>query len=187
MVTISDYLAFFQSISEYIIKFDTFLHKKIDKFFAAMPGENKELSGFIFLCLADMAIAKLDMSVDWTIDLRPIFVLPIIFAAIYLSRGYAYAIASLSALLHAESFRVSIIPKDQTIPLLQNFLPALCIYIAVAEFGSLATGTIRELLAYIDVLHEELALERIAGMNLRGAEDGEGESKGDGESEGDVV
>lgn len=143
-----------------------------------MPGENKNLSGFLFLCVVDLLLAWADISVGWAVSLRPLFVLPIILAAVYISRKYAYALALLSAVLRVESFRVSNIPQGETFSFLINFLPALIAAIAVAEFGSLATNTIRELLGYIDALHEELALERIASIDLSGAEDDE--SDGDG-------
>lgn len=180
MMTVARKMNFFQNVSEHIISFDTFVHQQLKSFFGILPGENKDLSGSLFLCMIDLLLAWADISVGWDLSLRPLFVLPIILAAIYLSRRYAYAVAFLSALLHVESFRVSNASQGETFPFLLNFLPALFAAIAVAEFGSLATSTIRELLGYIDALHEELALERIAAMDLPVAEDRESEGGGGG-------
>lgn len=138
-----------------------------------MPGEDKNLSGFLFLCLISAAIAAADVAAGWAISLRPLFVVPIILSSIYLSRNYAYALAFVAAFARIESFRVSILPEGESFPFFLNFCPALVAYVAIAEFGSLATTTIRELLDYIDVLHEELALERIAGMDRQRVADQE--------------
>jgi hypothetical protein len=173
-------LNFIQKISESIIDFDTFAHQKLGSFFDVLPGEDKKVSGFLFLCIVDLLLAWADMQLGWAATLRPLFVLPIILAAVYLSRKYAYALALLSALLRVESFRVSNVPPSEPFSFLINLLPALFALIVVAEFASLATDTIRELLGYIDALHEELALERIASMDLPGAADDESDGDGGG-------
>lgn len=150
---------------EKIAEFDVFLYRRLDALLDALPGRDKRFSLFVLLIIAEIAIAALDVAVGYTISLRPLLVLPVLVSAIYLPRPRTYLLAVAAILLRLESFRISIIPDGEVFPLVLNFIPAFLAYAAVAEFASLAVGTIRELRDYVVTLEGELLLERLGKIS----------------------
>ncbi|QGM98622.1 hypothetical protein [Methylocystis parvus] len=157
-----------KTLVEQIRLFDSLAHKALTRTLESLPGSNKHLSGFGLLCGLAIALACAGIFAGSGISAEALLILPVILSSIYLSRGYAYCLAAISSVLAVISFKVSNVADGGPFSISLNLPLALLGFIALAEFGSLATETIRELLSYIDALHEELALERLKNGEASG-------------------
>jgi hypothetical protein len=152
------------NLTQKILALDVFLYRRLDALMIGLPGRDKRLSLFLLLCVAELVVAALDISVGSSISLRPLYIPPLLVAAIFLTRTDAYLLSGVAVVLRLTSFRLSTVPESESFPLLFNLLPTLLTYFAITEFATLAMAVIRELQENVETLQGELLRERLARM-----------------------
>lgn len=135
--------------SAYIEELDILIYRAFEKAFDILPEKGRHLWIFLSLALLLIAITLVDVQFDYKANLRPLLILPILLCAAFTNRTYCYALALLASLDWTEAFRIKIIPDGGAIHSFLNWSVAVFALLCVAEFSSLAVGTVRNLADYI--------------------------------------
>jgi len=159
-------------VTELVLKLDQYIYARLCAFRGKLPGEDKSLSVFLLVVGVELAVYAADMFSDPMYNPRPLYVFPVLLCAVFSERNYTYAAACLACALNILGFAAALAPGSGSFPFILNATPLFLAYVALAEFASLAVGTIREFIDYIASLEEEVAALRLAAHSCADGEAG---------------
>ena len=114
-------------------RLDGKIHKFFYQFLHNLPGPNKQVSGIIFCSSLAVAIYIMDVVSGPIINLRGLFLIPLLIGAFYFDRSYVYINTFLMSVVFTMSFRDSVFP-NQVFPFLFSFVPTLVGFGLTSQF-----------------------------------------------------
>jgi hypothetical protein len=136
-------------------RLDGKIHKIVYHFLHNLPGSNKQISGIIFCACLTVSIYLIDVISGPVINLRGLFLIPLLIGAFYFDRIYVYINTFFISIVVTMSFRDSVFP-NQFFPFLMTFIPFSVGLGLTAQFVLMLKTLIRNLLEHVEDLEGDV-------------------------------
>lgn len=109
------------------------------------PDPTNKLKIFFTLVALDVLLMLADAYTGENVSLRPLFLVPVVLSGLLNDRNYVRAFCLITALLFAESFRLSHFSDRREFNYLMAMLPALIAYGILAELSLFSMRTLQKM------------------------------------------